>query len=130
MISKELLQQIVGLIVKEVVSTDINRIDNNIYYNIEGIDILQSKNIYELAYLCREWARNKGYNVSACKPIVGNDEGKAVINYWYKSYIFKFELGVYHGPEQILEFDVNCSSEPEAIFKACEWILTKDSKWH
>ena len=125
MISKELLQQLVGLIVKEVVSTGINRIDNNIYYNIEGIDILQSKNIYELAYLCREWARNNDYEVSACKPIVQDDEGKAVINYWYKAYIHKFELGVYYGPDQISEFDVNCSSEPEAIFRACEWILNK-----
>ena len=123
MISKELLQQIVGLIVKEVVSTDINRIDNNIYYNIEEIDILQSINIFELSYRCREWARTNGYEVSACRPIVSNDEGKAVINYWYKSYIFKFELGVCHGPEQILKFDVNVSSEPEAVFKACEWIL-------
>jgi hypothetical protein len=126
MISKELLQRIVNnLTVKEVVSTDDNRIDNNIYYTLEEIDILQSINIYELAYRCREWARNNEYEVSACRPIVSNDEGKAVINYWYKSYIFKFELGAYHGTEQILKFDVNVSSEPEAVFRACEWILTQ-----
>ena len=120
MISKELLSIVMCDKIERF------RILNNIahvYYINDEQEYFIS--VYELAYLCREWARNKGYSVTACKPIVGNDEGKAVINYWYKSYIFKFELGAYHGPEQILEFDVNCSSEPEAIFRACEWILNK-----
>ena len=57
MISKELLQQVVkNLTVKEIVSTDNNKIDNNIYYNVEEIGILQAINIYELMGKVKEWA--------------------------------------------------------------------------
>ena len=120
MISKELLSIVMCDKIERF------RILNNIahiYYINDEQEYFIS--VYELSYLCREWARNNDYEVSACKPIVPDDEGKAVINYWYKAYIHKFELGTYSGPEQILKFDVNCSSEPEAIFKACEWILTQ-----
>ena len=120
MISKELLSIIMCAKIERF------RILNNIahiYYINDEQEYFIS--VYELSYRCREWARNNNYEVSACKPIVQDDEGKAVINYWYKAYIHKFELGTYSGPEQILKFDVNCSSEPEAIFKACEWILTQ-----
>ena len=120
MISKELLSIVMCDKIERF------RILNNIahvYYINDEQEYFIS--VYELSYRCREWARNNNYQVSACRPVVPDDEGKAVINYWYKSYIFKFELGAYHGPEQILEFDVNCSSEPEAIFRACEWILTQ-----
>lgn len=120
MISKELLTIIMGYKIERF------RILSDIVY-VYFINVKQEYfiNIYELSYKCREWARNNNYEVSARRPIVQDDEGKAVINYWYKAYIHKFELGAYHGPEQILEFDVNCSSEPEAIFRACEWILNK-----
>lgn len=120
MISKELLSIIMCAKIERF------RILNNIahiYYINDEQEYFIS--VYELSYRCREWARNNDYEVSACKPIVQDDEGKAVINYWYKAYIHKFELGTYSGPEQILKFDINCSSEPEAIFKACEWILTQ-----
>ena len=120
MISKELLSIIMCAKIERF------RILNNIahiYYINDEQEYFIS--VYELSYRCREWARNNDYEVSACKPIVQDDEGKAVINYWYKAYIHKFELGTYSGPEQILKFDINCSSEPEAIFRACEWILNK-----
>ena len=123
MISKELLSIIMCAKIERF------RILNNIahiYYINDEQEYFIS--VYELSYRCREWARNNDYEVSACKPIVQDDEGKAVINYWYKAYIHKFELGTYSGPEQILKFDINCSSEPEAIFKACEWILEQVGK--
>lgn len=120
MISKELLSIVMCDKIERF------RILNNIahvYYINDEQEYFIS--VYELSYRCREWARNNNYQVSACRPVVPDDEGKSVIHHWYKSYIHKFELGAYHGPEQILEFDVNCSSEPEAIFRACEWILNK-----
>ena len=125
MISKELLSIVMCDKIERF------RILNNIahvYYINDEQEYFIS--VYELSYRCREWARNNDYEVSACKPIVQDDEGKSVIHHWYKSYIHKFELGTYSGPEQILKFDINCSSEPEAIFKACEWILTQINKFN
>lgn len=118
MISKELLSVVMGDKIEKV------RILNNIVH-IYYINDKQEYfiNIYELAYRCREWARNNEYEVSACLPVVQDDTGAQVFNYWYKSYIHKFEIGSYGPPEQFLNFNVNASSEPEAIFKACEWIL-------
>ena len=123
MISKELLSVIMGDKIERF------RILNNIvhiYYLNDEQEYFIS--VYELAYRCREWAMTAGYQVSACRPIVQDDTGAQVINYWYKAYIFKFKLGAYHGPEQILNFDVNAKSEPEAVFKACDWILTQIKK--
>ena len=119
MISKELLSKIYGVENLESWFSFLENYEIFTREDLENVDI----NIYELSYLCREWAKTKDYQVSACRPIVQDDEGKAVINYWYKAYIHKFELGTYSGPEQVLNVDINCSSEPEAIFKACEWIL-------
>ena len=79
-------------------------------------------NIYELAYKCRMWARNKGYQITAMQPVVPDDTGAQVINYWFKSYITKIDIGSYDPPYQILSFDCNVESEPEAIFRACEWV--------
>ena len=60
-ISKELLQCLnKHLTIDEVISNDKNRIDNNIYWSVKEIDILQSKNIYELAHLnLKQWANLK-----------------------------------------------------------------------
>lgn len=45
MISKELLQNTMGcLTIDKIVSTDNNRIDDNIYFNVKEIDILQCIN--------------------------------------------------------------------------------------
>ena len=61
-ISKELLQCLnKHLTIYEVISNDKNRIDNNIYWSVKEIDILQSKNIYELSIELKEWAYSQGY---------------------------------------------------------------------
>lgn len=78
-------------------------------------------NIFELAYKCRVWAMNHGYQVTGLLPIVADDTGAQVVNYWFKGYIMKFDIGSYEPPHQIL-FDINAESEPDAIFKACEWV--------
>ena len=123
MISKELLSIVMCDKIERF------RILNNvayIYYLNDEQEYFIS--VYELAYRCREWAMTKGYQVSACRPIVQDDTGAQVINYWYKSYIFKFEIGSYEPPEQILKFDVNVKSEPAAIFRACEYILEQNEE--
>lgn len=83
-------------------------------------------NKYEFIAHCKQWAMNRGYQISACRPIVQDDRGAQVINYWVKSYIIKFDIGSFEPPYQILNFDCNEDSEFDAIIKACEWILKND----
>ena len=62
-ISKELLQCLnKHLTIDKVISNNKNRIDNNIYWSIKELDILQSKNVYELVHLkLKEWAKLKNF---------------------------------------------------------------------
>jgi hypothetical protein len=107
MISKELLS--------EVCNTDLTYMgkitleDNSIclWDNRESSDIYMSWNIYELTHICKEWAIKKGYGISVHSSEIS---GYIVeINYG-------FDITDFHN-----------ISEPEAIFKACEWILKNDS---
>lgn len=67
-------------------------------------------NIYELAHKCKEWALKHHYKVIS-KPDNVPGLWEAYVN---------LSLTSKHGEV--------ADTEPEAIFKACEWILTKDSK--
>ena len=115
MISKELLQCLnKHLTIDEVVSNDKNRIDNNIYWLVKEIDILQSKNIYELEHQYKVWAFEKGF-------------------------AFKIE---YLGEKDINIQLINCRNEKveyskdfynilniEHIITPCQWILdNKETK--
>ena len=115
MISKELLGEVINsydLIAVNTLNQVIYVDDNGSYQNI---------NIHELANKCKKWAIVKGYQVSSSKPIVADDEGKQVFNYWWSAYLFKFDGG-YESPLLVTK-SFNAETEPEAIFKACQWIL-------
>ena len=106
-ISKELLQCLnKHLTIDEVISNDKNRIDNNIYWSVKEIDILQSKNIYELAYKCKEWAFKKNYTIVDGIDGIGEDI----------CYIMKISG---YSLESCYEQGKNYHN----VFKACEWIL-------
>ena len=100
MISKELLSEIISEDIKSL------RIDGNyIDYQCtseEGHD--DTINIYELAHKCKEWANHHFTLLSA----VSFDRD----NKPYCMVIGDIE-------EELFE----ASTEPEAIFKACQWIL-------
>lgn len=67
-------------------------------------------NIYELAHKCKEWALNLGYILYSTI-------------YGYECYIDSRSF-IDNTPIRFL-----AGSEPEAIFKACQWILdNKDNK--
>lgn len=101
-ISKELLQCLnKHLTIDKVISNGQNRIDNNIYWNVKEIDILQSRNIYELAFKLKEWSYSKCYEI---------------ISYTEGCEIFQTQLD-----ETIKYF--YAETEVEAIIKACEWAL-------
>lgn len=70
-------------------------------------------NIYELAHKCKVWALSKGYIINS-GATTSNDWSSTIYKVIKENPYIK-ELS--HTWEQ---------SEPEAIFKACQWILDKE----
>lgn len=68
-------------------------------------------NVYGIAHKCKEWAFNQGYELFS--RILSNDSqmrGNCLI------------IKAESDPETVLKIE-NEKTEPEAIFKACQWIL-------
>lgn len=68
--------------------------------------------IYEFAYKCKEWAKSKGYHI-----LSGYDDTNipvSLINHHYGG----------GGCSCDEYFEAN--TEPETIFKACQWILNNE----
>lgn len=121
MVSKELLEVVLN---QEFSIIDINThsdykfIAENIikYYPAESTNWIDI-NIYELANKCKEWAVNQGY-IIIVEPYDYTEDNTFSGTYWW----IRRKEDNYGCP--------NCGankSEPEAIFKACEWIL-KETK--
>jgi len=82
-------------------------------------------NIYELTHKCKEWALTKNLflssDVSRCLPADSPNR----IDIWYCSIGYK----VYVCPSGKRSLCTGCkhseieNTEPEAVFKACEWII-------
>jgi len=71
---------------------------------------LNSENIYEVAALCKEWI--KEVDTGSTFVLSGYDEaGLCLLDFGLKSKFGKGKKPFY------------ANSEPEAIFKACEWLL-------
>ena len=106
MISKMLLQKILGSNYKVTQVKVVN--STLIYDDYDSCEI----NIYELAYKCKEWAREQDYHISTGNRTDGTT---------------RFDVMCAYTDADIEEWDDFFSgifdTEPEAIFKACEWIL-------
>jgi len=102
MINKELLSNVLGVEIYQI-----NIIGNDVMYKIGTAAKWTEKkiNIHELAHKCKEWAYSKSYKIASYKS--------------YNNWICKdpFKGDPYIGAD----------TEPEAIFKACEWILEQDN---
>ncbi len=115
MISKELLSEIcqtnlMSLGKLEVVGSDICLYDCSMQP-----DIYMCWNIYELAHKCKEWASINSYALESSIHMQPkrNSVAGCQIHWRYET-------------EDLPYFEAD--TEPEAIFKACQWILDKDSK--
>ena len=106
MISEKLLGKVFGD--QKVI---IGQIDNDIEYVIDGIT--SRMNIYEVMYKCKEWAINKHKYRLLTEPY--NDYG----------YIDWMVEATLYGKSNPKRFSLY-KSEPEAVFKACEWILENE----
>ena len=93
--SKELISKVLSKEVEEERFID----SNSLTYVNSGI--YEDINIYELAHKCKEWAKKKEY-----WAISGYDEG--------------YFCMLHDMPDNRF---FNASTEIEAIFKACEWIM-------
>ena len=101
--SKELLSEVLDIKVVEVykIGSNPNFKDNTLLYRVEGCGDLFTINIHELAHKCKEWANiKKGMYLSS-----GYDE---VDKKW---------------EAMMMQITFVADTEPEAIFKACQWIL-------
>ena len=118
MISKELLSEITG----HEISVDENDKPKIVfkteleYYEKSVVSRYRQRiNIYELAHKCKEWALGKGYIIEVgVHPTIKKDRSDR--DYFYK-------ITTDRGQILVSKFDEIIKTEPEAIFKACEWIL-------
>ena len=114
--SKELLSEVLGVYVRDGWYFDCELLIYT-YDKISGLDenYHAEINIYELAHMCKEWTFKQGYELFS--RILSNDNqmrGNCIV------------IRVESDPETTLTI-TNADTEPEAIFKASEWVL-KDNK--
>ena len=115
MISKELLNKVLNIEIvsyqmkqKNILAYEYNKVSKNQWSGKTFCN--RSINTYELAHKCKEWALKHHYKVIS-KPDNVPGLWEAYVN---------LSLTSKHGEV--------ADTEPEAIFKACQWILTKDKK--
>lgn len=121
MISKELLSEVLNN-KKILLSKNDLLIENNVLLFDNKCNYLVNINIYELAHKCKEWAFKQGYALTPMNDFgFGNKDTDNFKSYWTSCYI---NLRPSNGTHL---YCVEMTSEPEAIFKACEWVL-KESK--
>lgn len=88
--------------INEKDGTEFNKDIPDNYY-VKKSNIYEYINIYELAHKCKEWAFNKGYSISIHQSEISG-------------YIAEIHCGW-----SVIDF--HNKFEPEAIIKACEYIL-------
>lgn len=116
-ISKELLSEVLKLeVVKHSLFNKSNKSFNITYMQSE--DSLKSSwmpiNIYEFAFKCKEWAKNKEYIIHS-SPTQKREHTAIVQSFDFNN--------SYYGENQFYAL-----TEVEAIIKACEYVLIKEIK--
>ncbi|MFW9602522.1 MAG: hypothetical protein ACMV1B_09395 [Prevotella sp.] len=114
MISKELLSAVLGL------HCGIKSIKNSkVIYWFDCIGEIRehSINIYELAHKCKEWAFKYRYMIDSNISPTFKEVNNGMVG-----------TSLIYNLNNMESKRFQSDTEPEAIFKACEWILTKDSK--
>lgn len=120
MISKELLKNVLNVRVKEIykLKSNPNLDEFTLPYSIQGIGELYWINIFQLMYLCKQWAWEHNYQIiSSYKSVVMGKVPYAELVYTVPledvdKYVMVASFG---GDEDETEVDV--------VIKCCEWIL-------
>ena len=103
MISKELLSEVLGKKVDMIYTEDYLGHSFKPFIRPLYGSFVDEVNIYELAHKCKEWALTKH---------------NTYLSSWTES-----SQGVCEASTTNEDKDFFAETEPEAIFKACEWIL-------
>jgi len=121
MISKELLSKVLNETVT-IVKVPYKDTKRYVYFDLENGKEL-AINIYELANKCKEWAHMRDYCVNSYKSKTRLKPWEAYISENRKIKILTLYDSDIVYEEELKWFD---STEPEATFKACQWILDND----
>ena len=126
MISKELLSAVLGIPLShiryndttnlyEIFKEDLFNWSDGSYGRWSNLEV----NIYEFAHKCKEWAVNLSPNKHALSSYPR----------WGDIRNYKKTNGSYYVCQHLVSgVQFEAETEPEAIFRACQWILDKDSK--
>lgn len=128
MISKELLSEVLGKTVDIVYTKDHVGNDFKTFIRPRYGDFLDEINIYELAHKCKEWAKNKGYYLlSGIYTYNDKTDGTydCLIN---QNFTYEDDGCHITRSESCLESFNGFGTEPEAIFRATQWILDNKDK--
>ena len=116
MISKELLSAVYPI--DETTETYVGIQESTgrvMWFGKEYNDCLSEIDIHRVAHKCKEWA-------------IG-EHGLSLHSFPCHDDTYTCEIYKFHKSTGYVIVDwFNCLSENKAIFKACQWILTKDSK--
>ena len=120
-VSKELMSEVLNYEVDTFLGLNKNEIDYTCCRDEnEGyIDI--SINLYEFAFKCKEWAYTNKYRLSSGQHRL-NTKQEHYINNQIASYF----CSVYYITNDDSDIQIDANTEPEAIIKACEWILEQN----
>ena len=111
MISEELLSEVLSLPISQEPIIE-NMKSNSIEYYVDEYnnDYPKYINIYELMHKCKEWASSLDSN-----------------EYWLQSWIEQSPtLAVCEVDYQSDNKGFTANTEPDVVFKACEWIMNKE----
>ena len=115
MISTELLSEVLGIDVAKIIENsdrNISIYERDFKYPMSyNASAYLTINIYELAHKCKEWAIKIDYKIES-----------------HIHFINKRIIGVasFNTQDNTTKF-FQADTEPEAIFKACQWILEQRS---
>ena len=122
-ISKELLSEVLGYKILSV--KDLKDGRNNISFDHERINNMglisdyNFINIHELAHKCKEWALRNNFCIISTTFTAEEDD---IEENWKKG--INYAWAELHNNDKLFR----ANTEPEAIFKSCQWILDKESK--
>ncbi len=118
-ISKELIKNVLAKETENLSEDFSFYIDEDyIVFRDEG-ETLFDYNIYELDFICREWAYTKGFIVEiGVHPIIKQNRNDR--DYFYAIKTLNGELLKKSNVDEIMK------SEPTATLKACNWILEEN----
>lgn len=116
LISKELLSEVLGYKIWKILDCNMGTLRYCIYPNKgdEPSEYMFPINIYELAHKCKEWAIENGFCVMSATFNADEDD---IEENWIKD--VNYAWAELHNEDKLFRAD----TEPEAIFKACQWIL-------